>query len=347
MGSYPIHEIWFLFLILNSRPAKLLFLSTLSLGVLIAVSSNSWFITWIGLELNLLSFIPIICSRSNVYYSESAIKYFLVQAIASAIIISGTITIIFTQAAPILLILARLLLKTGAAPFHFWIPPIIQGISWTECLILITIQKLAPIILISYTNITPFSNLIIQTSSIISRVVGAIGGINQILIRKIIAYSSISHIAWILSSVSLNTTLWVHYIAIYTLITISVIYFFKLNQVSNLKQIAPIFDPKEKIRYFLSFMSLGGLPPFLGFYPKIMIVRSMINKHQFLWLLFLLARSLLTLFFYIRLIVRAFIISGPKIKFPAPGSLISPQGYLVLLTTNILRVVFPTSFSLL
>jgi NADH-ubiquinone oxidoreductase chain 2 len=90
-----------------------------------------------------------------------------------------------------------LLLKVGAAPFHFWFPGVAEGLSWDNLVVLITWQKAAPFILINYTVGTSF---LITTSIILSSLVGAVGGFNQVSLRKIIAFSSINHIAWMLGA---------------------------------------------------------------------------------------------------------------------------------------------------
>ena len=82
-----------------------------------------------GLELNLISFIPIVSSSINIYKTEATLKYFLIQALASSIIILGAMYTYLRQAMPLLLISSALMLKAGAAPLHFWILPVIQGMS--------------------------------------------------------------------------------------------------------------------------------------------------------------------------------------------------------------------------
>lgn len=106
-----------------------------------------------------------------------------------------------------LLILSTLLLKNGAAPFHFWFPGVIEGLSWINGLILITWQKIAPLILISY-NINYNFFLI---SIILSIIIGALGGLNQTSLRKLIAFSSINHLGWILIAIINNELLWFTY----------------------------------------------------------------------------------------------------------------------------------------
>lgn len=100
-------------------PNKVLFRLSLLIGVFIAVSSSSWYVCWIGLELNLLSFTPLIVATKNSYCSDSAFKYFLVQAMGSAVLLAGAVVLKIDQDFCEKVILARLLLKIGRAPLHF------------------------------------------------------------------------------------------------------------------------------------------------------------------------------------------------------------------------------------
>lgn len=208
MGSYPVYEVSsLLFLILTIHPARILFLSTLLLGILITISRSSWFGCWLGLELNLISFIPILTSKHDTYSSEAALKYFLIQALGSAIILIRVCFTFLSNYTANMIIIAALLLKRGAAPLHFWFPPVMQGIKLPQCVILITVQKIAPIVIISYTLASYNTFLPLIIASILSRLVGAIGGLNQTLIRKIIAYSSINHMAWMLAAISISLSI--------------------------------------------------------------------------------------------------------------------------------------------
>ena len=310
-----IPRLWrhLLFLILN--PARLLFLSTLLRGTFIAFSSTSWFTAWLGLELNLLSFIPIISYKSNLYSSEAALKYFLVQALGSAIILARAPGFLLFNFSPDITITSALLLKIGAAPVHFWFPPVIQGIGWIQCAILITIQKIAPILMLSYlireTTIT-----LIFVASILSGLVGGLGGLNQTLIRKIIAYSSINHIAWILAAVSIRTPLWFNYFLLYRLVSTSVVCIIQSQQIFHFKQTSNLTHQSTllKITTLFALLSLGGLPPFLGFMPKLIVIKALIASRAGVWLSVLLLRALITLFYYLRVMITSLTLSSPKNK---------------------------------
>lgn len=272
-----------------------------------------------GLEINLLSFIPIIINLKNSLSTESALKYFLTQALASSILLLRVLLLsiknrnLFYEINSLInfILNSTLLIKIGAAPFHFWFPEIIEGLSWITRLILITWQKIAPIILISYCFI-PFYIIIVRIISIIA---GSIGGLNQQNLRKLIAYSSINHLGWILRSLIISNYYWIVYFSLYTLISIAIIRLFnkfnlfKINQLFNLIN----FNPLVKFLLFCNLLSLGGLPPFTGFLPKWIIIQIISSINPFL-IIIIVIPTLITLFFYIRISYSAFIINYTQLK---------------------------------
>nr|QHD48046.1 NADH dehydrogenase subunit 2 [Leptalpheus forceps] len=327
----------------NSNPAKLMFLMCLILGTFISISSNSWFTTWLGLELNLMAFIPLISTSSNPYSSESALKYFLIQALGSAVILISASLSSIIQPKPLTFILLALLLKMGAAPVHFWFPPVVQGMSWPQCLLLMTIQKIAPMVLISYTIMGPASSFLIIMSSVLSSMVGAIGGLNQTLLRKILAYSSINHMAWMLAAISTSSKMWITYMLVYSLILSSLVMILNINQAFHFKQLSSIPSTPMKMISFLSLFSLGGLPPFLGFIPKLMVIKLLCESNEIMWLLFLLSSALLTLFYYTRISLSIFTLSSPKFK--TSIFLKVPWTYYSLSFVNFTPLLFPVLFT--
>nr|AVN68313.1 NADH dehydrogenase subunit 2 [Ectobiidae sp. Z140] len=296
----------------------MLFITTLISGIFITISSNSWLGAWMGLEINLLSFIPLMSSQENIYTTEASLKYFLVQALASTIllflIISKTMMENLFSLSYLLfsnLLATPLLLKSGVAPFHWWFPSVMEGLSWMNCLILLTIQKISPLILISYLISTSlFISLIILSSAII----GAMGGFNQTSIRKILTYSSINHMSWLISSMLIGENFWFMYFTFYTLLTSSIISIIYPFQTSFINQTFSMNNNNQMIKYFLftSLLSLGGLPPFLGFIPKWVIIQTMILNHSFWMITIMILSSLITLYYYLRISYAAFLIMNSE-----------------------------------
>nr|YP_009627370.1 NADH dehydrogenase subunit 2 [Metopograpsus frontalis]QCC70819.1 NADH dehydrogenase subunit 2 [Metopograpsus frontalis] len=300
---FPIHYILFFF--------------SLLLGSLISISSSSWFGAWIGLELNMMSFIPLITVKMNFYYSESALKYFLIQALGSALLIMASFfSLSFFFLASILLTLA-LLLKLASAPFHFWFPQVMEGLAWPQAFLLMTIQKLAPMILISYLMINSILIKMIIFSAILCAVSGALGGLNITYLRKIMAFSSINHMSWMLIAISASDSYWLFYFCIYFFITFSITFMFHKLQsttISNLVQ-SNFSSPLSATFIGFNLLSLGGLPPFTGFVPKWFIIQMMINNNLIFPLFFLLASALITLYFYLRIVITLFTLYNPVLTF--------------------------------
>nr|YP_009159616.1 NADH dehydrogenase subunit 2 [Metanephrops thomsoni]AKQ49250.1 NADH dehydrogenase subunit 2 [Metanephrops thomsoni] len=297
-------------------PSQLMFFSSLSTGMILSISSPTWFGAWAGLELNLMSFIPLIITKNNQYSSEAALKYFLIQALGSALIVFAASTLLVSFNFSHLFLTIALLLKLGAAPFHFWFPQVMEGMNWIQAITLMTIQKIAPMLLISYLSYSFISSTIIFYSIILSAIVGAIGGINQMLLRKIMAFSSINHMAWMLSAISISESMWMMYFLFYAIMSSSIALIFHFQQIYQFSQItsnnaSPL---SNKILMFMSLLSLGGLPPFSGFIPKWMLIQEMTSTHYFPTLFILLSSTLISLYYYLRISISALVLYAPKMK---------------------------------
>ena len=230
--------------------------------------------------------------------------------------------------------------QNRSSPSTIWFPTVIQGLSWMQCLTLTTIQKVAPIILASYT-ITELNPLLITLiASISSRVIGSLGGLNQTLLHKILAYSSVNHIAGMLAAISIRIDTWILYILIYSLVSLSLIAILNFNQMFHFKQISTIPQPGAKILSFLTLLSLGGLPLLIGFVPKLIIIKLLAETQNFIWLSILIMGTLLKLFYYIRLSITAIVIFTPRFKtfFPRT-SLLSLT--LIFPYINFFTLLFP------
>nr|AWN56422.1 NADH dehydrogenase subunit 2 [Tetracha sp. DPP-2018] len=299
-----------------------MFLTTLFAGTMISVSSYTWLGTWMGLEMNLLSFIPLLKEKNNSYSSESSMKYFLVQALASSIFFFSIILLMVSnnlisesvQSSPLNLMIlnSSLLLKMGAAPFHFWFPEIIEGLSWINSLILMTWQKIAPMMLLSYSMKTTSMILFIIASC---SIVGSIGGLNQTSLRKIMAFSSINHIGWMIASFLKNEVIWLIYFTIYSLISSTIILMMNAFKVF-LKQMFILMNKNVLIKFsmLINLLSLGGLPPFLGFFPKWMVIQHLSTNYSLI-LLIMIMMTLITLFFYLRIAYTSMIINHNEMNF--------------------------------
>nr|AML26057.1 NADH dehydrogenase subunit 2 [Staphylinidae sp. BMNH 1274252] len=300
---------------------KFLFFITLMIGSLIAISSNSWIGMWMGLEINLLSFIPLIQEKNNSFSSESSLKYFLSQTLASIILLISLILltknfIIIKNLNNSLIILldSSLLTKMGMAPFHFWFPEVINGLNWINSLILLTWQKITPMILVMYNLNNQVYFFMIMTFSML---ISAIMGFNQTSMRKLLAYSSINHMAWMISSMFYSETIWLFYLITYFFLTINIILMFYSFNIFFYNQIIMFFKKNFYMKFFFTFnfLSLGGLPPFIGFFPKWLSIQNMIINNWLFLSFFMVMLTLLTLFYYMKLIFNTLIFNSNELNY--------------------------------
>nr|YP_010693828.1 NADH dehydrogenase subunit 2 [Tachina lateromaculata]WCD42058.1 NADH dehydrogenase subunit 2 [Tachina lateromaculata] len=295
-----------------NNSSKIMFMSILMMGTMTSISANSWLSAWMGLEINLLSFIPLM-SDNKLMSTESSLKYFLTQALASSVLLFSIILLLLNSMkinyyySMEMMIISSLLLKSGSAPFHFWFPNVMEGLSWTNALILMTWQKIAPLMLISYIIMKP---LIIITI-IFSSMIGALGGLNQTSLRKLMAYSSINHLSWMLAAMYNSNLLWMIYFLFYSFLTFSMIFMFNMFKISYINQLFSLLFYSKNMKFFLFFnlLSLGGLPPFLGFFPKWIVIQSLTLNNQLFLLTFMVMMTLITLYFYMRLSYSAFMLN--------------------------------------
>nr|ABN72890.1 NADH dehydrogenase subunit 2 [Drosophila madeirensis] len=298
-----------------NNSSKILFTTIMIIGTLITVTSNSWLGAWMGLEINLLSFIPLLSDNNNTMSTESSLKYFLTQALASTVLLFSSIILMLknnmnmeiNDSFTSMIIMSALLLKSGAAPFHFWFPNMMEGLTWMNALMLMTWQKIAPLMLISYLDV---KNLLL-ISVIMSVIIGAIGGLNQTSLRKLMAFSSINHLGWMLMSLTISESIWLIYFLFYSFQSFILTFMFNIFKLFHLNQLFSWFMKSKILKFtlFINFLSLGGLPPFLGFLPKWLVIQQLTFCNQYFILMIMMMSTLITLFFYLRICYSAFMLN--------------------------------------
>ena len=179
-------------------PFTFLFLFVAVFGTLFSISSSHWLGVWAGLEVNLIGFLPILLYQKRASERESAVKYFIIQALGSGLLMFGSLfrsSISFTwePSLPLSLvgafiIFSGLFVKIGLFPFHFWLPSVIAGLPWFSCLVLATWQKVAPLFLVNaLIRISELYSILLLVCLLAggSSLVGGFGGLNQTQIRAI------------------------------------------------------------------------------------------------------------------------------------------------------------------
>nr|YP_011031332.1 NADH dehydrogenase subunit 2 [Epidaus famulus]WQT73249.1 NADH dehydrogenase subunit 2 [Epidaus famulus] len=321
--------------------SKIMFFSIMVMGTVLTMSAESWLGMWMGLELNMISFIPLIYKEKMNSTYESCMIYFLIQSMGSILMLISVLMNSFSVISPYvgmdlfsMVMIISMLLKMGAPPFHFWFPEIMEKMSWAVCVVLMTWQKLAPMYILSC--VINMNDFFISIMIPIMVMTGSIGGLNQTSTRKIMSYSSMDHMGWMIACIKFNNSLWLFYFFIYSLILMSIILTFwyystyYINQYSNKS-----LNFMEKFMIIVSFMSLGGLPPFLGFIPKFIVIQLTISHHSYMLSMILVTTTLITLFYYLRLISSILLINNSSMKWNIPVSM-NNMSMTVIITINMM-----------
>nr|YP_009025062.1 NADH dehydrogenase subunit 2 [Hemibagrus guttatus]AHN95373.1 NADH dehydrogenase subunit 2 [Hemibagrus guttatus]AIA26456.1 NADH dehydrogenase subunit 2 [Hemibagrus guttatus] len=286
--------------------------SSLGLGTTLTFMSSHWLLAWMGLEINTLAILPLMAQHHHPRAVEATIKYFLAQAAAAATILFASTINAWTTGEwnihclmnPIAatLVTMALALKVGLAPVHFWMPPVMQGLDLPTGLIMATWQKLAPFALII--QMAPFTNsqLLIMLGTL-SVFIGGWGGLNQTQLRKILAYSSIAHLGWMIVIVQFKPQLTILTLITYIIMTSATFLTFKLMHTTKINTLATSWSktPTIMIIATLALLSLGGLPPLTGFMPKWLILQELTTQELPLIATIMALSALLSLYFYMRL----------------------------------------------
>ena len=274
----------------------ILFLATSIIGTIITLSSNSWWIGWLGMEINLLGFIILLVNNTN---NESSLKYFLIQSLRSVILIrSALLTENFSSKKLQLLITLALFLKLGTAPLHFWLPAIIENLTNYQLLFLLTWQKIAPLYLL-FT--LPFQK--ITVIFIISRlIIGAVGSINELRLYSLLTYSSINHTGWVLLTMLSNEIVSIIYLIVYTIMVTVIL--LPINNKTN--QSIWLLKNSNKYFIFLNLLSLAGLPPFAGFLIKWILLSEIFSYLNLIINIVIVLTRIILLYFYLRITINRF-----------------------------------------
>nr|AAZ66625.1 NADH dehydrogenase subunit 2 [Xenoperdix obscuratus]AAZ66626.1 NADH dehydrogenase subunit 2 [Xenoperdix obscuratus]AAZ66627.1 NADH dehydrogenase subunit 2 [Xenoperdix obscuratus] len=303
--------------------AKLISTTSLIIGTTITLTSNHWIMAWTGLEINTLAIIPLISQSHHPRAIEAAIKYFLTQSTASALVLFSSMSNAWSSGqwditqlnhpTSCLIFTVAIAIKLGLAPFHFWFPEVLQGSSLTTALLLSTLMKLPPITLLLLTS-PSLNPTLLTLLAIASTLIGGWMGLNQTQTRKILAFSSISHLGWMVAIIIYDPKLTILTFTLYTMMTTTV--FIALNQTKILKLSTMLTSwtktPMLNATMMLTLLSLAGLPPLTGFMPKWLIIQELTKQGMTPTATIITLLSLLSLFFYLRLAYHSTITLPPN-----------------------------------
>nr|WMH03430.1 NADH dehydrogenase subunit 2 [Cacopsylla picta]WMH03443.1 NADH dehydrogenase subunit 2 [Cacopsylla picta]WMH03455.1 NADH dehydrogenase subunit 2 [Cacopsylla picta]WMH03468.1 NADH dehydrogenase subunit 2 [Cacopsylla picta] len=277
------------------------------ISISFALSSNSWMSIWIGMEMNLLTFIFMILETKTFNSTESCMKYFLIQSVGSLMFLfSISVQTTFVNESFFINALApplALMLKSGIAPLHFWTPDIGLKLSPFNLFLFITMQKVIPM-LVMFSSWSALIKWVIPFNIII----GSLGGITQSSINKMVIFSSINNSGWMMMSLTESMLLFYIFFLLYFKMNFLLTNFIFKNKIKWTLQIKSqnLF---KKLLFVTLMMSLSGLPPFLGFLPKWIILKK-ISMTLPLISLIMIFMSVFTMFFYMKITINMILYSS-------------------------------------
>nr|QNE85401.1 NADH dehydrogenase subunit 2 [Psychomyia pusilla] len=290
--------------------SKMIMLLIMMSSTMFIMSMNSWIISWMMMEINLFSFIPLMYSK-NYLESEGMMKYFFVQTICSILIFMLIIMMwnwMQNKNNIFMIMNLCLMMKLGSAPFHYWYIQIIESMNWFIFFFISTWQKIMPMIMLSYNFNLNLITFAIYMNSLISMM----GSINQTSIQKILGYSSINQISWMMMSMMTNNNLLNFYLMTYMFMMLNICMMFYMYNFYNLNQ---MFNLNNKLILKMSmFLSLGGLPPFLGFLMKWITINFILMNNYFLTNIVMIMSSLVILYVYLYVMYQFMLFNNFKMK---------------------------------
>ena len=321
------------------------------LGMMIMISSNDLIVFYMGLELQSLAlYVLASFNRDNQLSSESGLKYFVLSALSSGLLLYGcsliygysgsTNFLVISQnisevqyglTLGIVFILVGLAFKISAVPFHMWAPDVYQGSPTSVTIFFAILPKIAAITVFIRFLYIPFINLMDQWQTIIiflsiaSMVFGAVAAIGQKNLKRLMAYSSISHMGFALAGISVGTNEGIQssiiYISIYIVMNLSFFsclfmlrkddkYFENIDDLAGLSKNHPLLS----LSLLIVLFSLAGIPPLAGFFAKFYIFLSVIEKEMYFLAIIGLLATVVAAFYYLR-IIKTIYFDGATIKY--------------------------------
>ena len=336
------------FIFLSKRPLKnenlyryeyILFILFAILGSFVLISSDNFLTAFIGLELQSLSlYLMAAFNTKNLKSNEAGIKYFSLGALSSGFLLFGISMIYydtgsfymqnlnnFTTISEIglSLVLISLFFKVSAAPFHIWTPDVYEGSPTISTLFFASLPKFASLIFLfrvyQELNISGIQSLnyIFQIVCAISLLVGVYGAITQKVIKRLLAFSSINHIGFMLLGIMsyqfMSEGTLFFYLIIYLITTFGIFAvllnlrtvegeFTKISQLNGLR----FTSNSKSISMLVFFFSLAGIPPFAGFFAKFFILSASITDGFFFLSIVAVLSSVIAAFYYLTIIKNMF-----------------------------------------
>nr|YP_010407716.1 NADH dehydrogenase subunit 2 [Haemaphysalis nepalensis]URF20606.1 NADH dehydrogenase subunit 2 [Haemaphysalis nepalensis] len=264
--------------------------------IMVTISSNFWFIFWIMMEMNMMMFITIM-KNNKMENCFSMIMYFIVQSFSSILFfMSASFSSMNSSFLIEFLMNLSILIKLAMIPFHYWLISISEILDFDSFLIILSAQKIIPLFILSKIKME-----ISFFISLMSLMFSSIMAFNLKMFKKILIFSSIAHQSWMIILIFFSSNFWISYMIIYFIMINSIIDILKKNNSHSLSNFLLKKMPiNEKMSMLMSMLSLGGMPPFIGFFIKFLALLILMKNSKIIMII-LIMTSLINIFIYIRL----------------------------------------------
>ncbi len=252
---------------------------------------------WLMLELNFICFVRLLRQEFRVANRNGNLYYFLIQRLGRVfILLRILIFLIWNIKLFSLIFFSAILLKLGSTPFQFWYLKLIQKISWKNIWLLSVWQKFIPLILLKFS-----SSVILILFGVINVLTRRLSSVKQKKIKKILGLSSLFSLGWVISVIALSE-IWLWFILGYGLVLINLILSLISTQLLSVENLeSSLRNPINLLVFFLNLLIVRGIPPFIVFYLKILILSLLIEFSFFIVLIYLVISVFII---YIYLIIR-------------------------------------------
>lgn len=320
-----------LLLTINVNISYLYVLPCLVFSIFWGCSITSPLSVWLILELNIIIFILILFLDYPLTNTNSPIKYFIIQSVSSGVMVWGVIAGTYSQAASWVFISIRMVLKLGAAPLHFWYIRLVQKASWVNLFLLSTIQKILPLFFFCLS----VTRGLVTSLVILSRFMGLVA-FSQSVFKRILGYSRVFNLSFMLISLedaNVLTTFFLFYA-----LTILGVVLWGLTHNVNVVHKNYSYRIKSGAGLVLLLISLGGVPPFLGFWAKLVVLGGVLDAWGYTMGAILLAGSAVMLVTYLYVGLTALVLKQSYGLWPG-GSVFS-NSLRVAVSSPIFLVLF-------
>nr|AZZ89162.1 NADH dehydrogenase subunit 2 [Betatropis formosana] len=276
---------------------KMMLMTITIISTMMILSSNNILFSWMMLETNLISFMPIMNKSNKI--SDQTMKYLIIQSTASSlmilsILLNSTTNNLITNSSTLLM--TSMMMKMGMMPFHLWMPSMLQVMTWEVCFFFTTWQKVAPAMVFTQMISINSMTMILWINLILS----PMAGLNQTSMKKIVAYSSMTNTPWMLMAAISSKMMFLYFMITYSALMVMITKTMLNMKIMFTNQLK-MMNNEQKMMLTMTMLSMSGMPPMMGFFPKWMIIQSMMSNSIQTSIMMILS-SMISTYIYIKMI---------------------------------------------